>query len=269
MLTGDVPPTPSAFRTLGIDLASQAKETGVCAIDWSRSPASVVELEKLDLHDDHLLALMCDPAVGKVGIDAPFGWPAAFIDAVTSFRDTGTWLDLDTNELRFRSTEMRVWDEIGQQPLSVAMSDLSWPAIRCARLLSRLAQGDGPLDRTGRGRVAEVYPMAALRRWGVIESGTPSTEWSYKGTKSGRRERREQHMTRLTELLKGTVAMSSDFVETCAADDDDFDAFVSALVARAVVVGKTDPVPRGHAWLAMREGWIQLPAAGSAGQLAA
>ena len=53
--------------------------------------------------------------------------------------------------------------------------------MRCARLLSRLAGEHGVLDRTGRGRVAEVYPMAALRRWGVIEAGTAPTDWAYKG----------------------------------------------------------------------------------------
>ena len=49
----------------------------------------------------------------------------------------------------------------------------------------------------------------------------------------------------------------------CVADDDDFDALVSALVARAVEVGATDPIPSGHHWLAMREGWIHLPASGN------
>lgn len=157
---------------------------------------------------------------------------------------------------------------MGQEPLSVATSDLAWPAMRCARLLSQLPEEHGTLDRTGRGRVAEVYPMAALRRWNVIQPDTPPTSWAYKGHKPGRRERREQHMSRLLELLNGTVRIPSAYIERCVDDDDDFDAFISALVARAVELELTDPIPRGDAWRAMREGWIHLPLAKSSSLLA-
>src|SRR5205809_576762 len=37
---------------------------------------------------------------------------------------------------------------------------------RAAGLLSVLAKPGEPMDRSGRGRVVEVYPAAALRRWG-------------------------------------------------------------------------------------------------------
>lgn len=255
-------------QTLGIDLASQPKDTGVCLIDWSGDAGEVLPHGPGVLDDDRLVSMMLEGAVGKVGIDAPFGWPVAFIDAVTSYRDTGTWLDLEANELRFRATETRVAAAVGQQPLSVAMSDLAWPAMRCARILSRLAGEHGVLDRTGRGRVAEVYPMAALRRWGVIEPGTPPSQWTYKGDAPGRRERREQHLARLADLLGSSVSVSADRMERFAEDDDDFDAFVSALVARAVARGLTDPIPAGQGWLALREGWIHLPLEHSIGQLA-
>jgi len=274
--TRHVPPS----RTLGIDLASQPKETGVCLIDWSDGTGEVVDLSQGELSDDALVDLMLDSQVAKVGIDAPFGWPVAFIDVITAYRDLGQWLDISPNEIRFRATELRIYDETNQLPLSVAMDNLAWPAMRCARLLSRLvASGDfqgrrnprgnpSVLDRSGAGLAVEVYPMMALRRWGVVAAGSGPSTWSYKGDKPGRRERRAEHLAALRASLGDTVRMSATYEARCVEDDDDFDAFVSALVARAAQIGQTDPVPRGLQWLAMREGWIHLPATGSADQLA-
>lgn len=255
-------------RTLGIDLASQPKGTGVCLIEWGSGRGEVIQLERPPLTDDALMELMRDPQVGKVGIDAPFGWPLAFIDAITSYRDEGRWMQLDPNEMRFRATETRIFKETNQWPLSVAMSDLGWPAMRCARLLSRVVNPHEVLDRSGAGLAAEVYPMAALRRWGVIAPGSSSASWSYKGDKPGRRDNRAQHLAALRTGLGDSLRMSAEYEALCIEDDDDFDAFVSALVARAVQTGQVDPIPLGMRWLALREGWIHLPLPGSAGQLA-
>src|SRR5690349_7401445 len=54
-----------AVRTLGIDLASQPKNTAVCEIDWS---SGRVEIEDRTLDDDALVARIL--AVDKAGIDA-------------------------------------------------------------------------------------------------------------------------------------------------------------------------------------------------------
>lgn len=256
-------------RTLGIDLASQAKETGVCLIEWAEGAGKVLDLGQESLTDDVLVELMRDPRVSKVGIDAPFGWPMAFIDAITSYRDSGTWLDLDANEMRFRATETRIFEETRQWPLTVAMSDLAWPAMRCAPLLTRVTPPGRELDRSGRSGVpVEVYPMVALRRWEVIPPGSAPSTWSYKGDKPGRRDRREQYLAVLQDRLGGQVTMSAAHREAFVDDDDDFDAFVSALVARAAQLGMTDAIPRGMAWLAMREGWIHVPETGSLASLA-
>lgn len=193
----------------------------------------------------------------------------AFIDALANYRDTGRWLDLDANEMRFRATEIRIYEETKQWPLSVAMSDLAWPAMRCARLLSRIVESGELLDRSGSGLAVEVYPMAALRRWEIVAPGTAPTTWTYKGEKPGRRNRRGQYLAALESVLGGRVLMSAEHRARCVDDDDDFDAFVSALVARAAQLDRTDPVPRGMRWLAMREGWIQVPTAGSLSDLAA
>ncbi len=252
-----------ATCTLGIDLASQPKESGVCLIDWTSGQGRVVQLEDRRLTDEVLVELMLDRRVCKVGIDAPFGWPLAFIDAITAYRDHGKWIDLEANELRFRATETAIAIETGQPPLSVALSDLAWPAMRCARLLSQIASADEALDRSGAGRVVEVYPMAALRRWGAIAPGTAAPDWSYKGDAPGRRERRQEHLAGLLARLDDTLALTAKQSECFVDDDDDFDALISALVARAAHVGQTDPIPRGMKWHALREGWIHLPTPGS------
>jgi hypothetical protein len=238
----------------------------VCTIEWGPDAGRVIQLGGR-WNDDALLELIADPAVTKVGIDAPFGWPVAFIDATATYRDHGVWLALETNDVCFRATEALVAQEMRQPPLSVAVSNLAWPAIRCARLLTRLSADGQPLDRTGAGRVVEVYPMAALRRWGVVAAGLPPREWAYKGDAADRRERRTAHLAALMERLGGIVALTAQQQIACEADDDDFDALISALVARAVEVGRVDPVPAGMRWLALREGWIQLPEPGSLREL--
>ncbi len=104
--------------------------------------------------------------------------------------------------------------------------------MRCAELLVELA-GEGDLDRTGGGLVVEVYPAAALRQWGFDPRG-------YKATSQWLELPQEQRV-----LL--------------AASDHLFDALVSALVGRAVELGRTLPVPDEHRALAASEGWIHLP----------
>lgn len=255
-------------RTLGIDLASQAKETGVCAIDWATTPGVISDLGTRALDDERLLELVTDPAVSKVGIDAPFAWPVAFVDAVSTYRDHGTWLPLLHEDVRFRLTEREAERVTGQKPLSVATSDLAWPTMRLAHLFTELAASQGPLDRTGGGRVAEIYPAAALRRWGVIEQGTSVSAAAYKGTKPGRETTRRAMMTKLRARLEGRVVIDDDSFERCVSDDDDLDALICALVARLVELGKCSEIPPGMRWAAVREGWIHLPYPDSLEQLA-
>lgn len=131
--------------------------------------------------------------------------------------------------------------------------------MRLARLLTQLADTEGPIDRAGGGRVAEVYPAAALRRWEIIAPGTSVSDAAYKGDKPGREDKRRALMTSLRSPLAGQVDVTDATVELCVADDDDLDAFVSALVARAIQVGLSAEIPVGMRWLALREGWIHLP----------
>ena len=137
--------------------------------------------------------------------------------------------------------------------------------------------GDGkPVDRSGAGRVAEVYPGAALKRFGLLPADTPITEWRYKeparpkdpDAQAGpRRDNRIYMLDRIGQELPG-LELDAAFREQCEVDDDPFDALVCALVARAVDLGLCDPIPLANRWQATREGWIHLPHEGSLAQLA-
>ena len=250
--TGHVLPS----LTLGIDLASQPERTAACLIDWAGPRGRLLPRSDERLDDDRLLGLLLDERVAKAAIDAPFGWPSAFIDAIGTYQSTGNWLPLEAAEIRFRVTEIRVAQETGQQPLSAATDDLVWPTMRCARLLSQLP--GQPLDRSGGGRVLEVYPAAALRRW----LGTPTgTMPSYKGKGDDRTTRRREIVGGLKAHTAETLEISPDWEEACVDDDNVLDALVCALIARAAEVGQVDAIPRGSRWAAVREGWIVLPTA--------
>jgi hypothetical protein len=248
---------PSA--TLGIDLASQPEDTAACLIDWSgtRGVARAASGDTLD--DDELLRLIASKDVSRVGIDAPFGWPMPFVDALVTYQAGGQWLPLDASELRFRSTELHVKTKTGQAPLSAVTDRLIWPTMRCHRLLSRLQPQ--PVDRTGAGRVVEVYPAAALLRW--LGSDFGGTVPSYKDGKPGRREARAQIVTALADKTAAVLELAAEFRDRCIEDDDVLDALVCALIARAADIRRVDAIPPGSRWAAAREGWITLPASDS------
>ncbi|MGH9297505.1 MAG: hypothetical protein ACRDZP_05955 [Acidimicrobiales bacterium] len=81
------------MRSLGIDLAAQPGRTASCSIVWGDRSARVERLlgpgaggggsasrGPTVLNDDTLVALAAD--ADRIGIDCPFGWPAAFVRAV-------------------------------------------------------------------------------------------------------------------------------------------------------------------------------------------
>src|SRR4051794_41146450 len=80
--------------TLGIDLASKPAKTALCAIEWGDGEGVVRVLSRgrhddTELHDKFLITairgLRFDfggVQIEKTAIDAPFGWPEPFLDAV-------------------------------------------------------------------------------------------------------------------------------------------------------------------------------------------
>jgi predicted nuclease with RNAse H fold len=241
--------------TIGVDLAAQPARTAVCIVTWMPGIPEI-GLPETDFDDRRLLELFA--RADKIGIDVPLGWPDGFVAAVTSHHRGNPWPGLARDPLRYRATDLFVHRQTGRWPLSVAASLLGIPAMRAAGLLTAAAEGRRPISRIGHDKVVEVYPAAALRRWGLSAD-------KYKGPKG--RVARQRLIARL--LAKAPwLKPSEDVITRCVADDDKLDALIAALVARAAAKGWCDAVPPEHEAVAEREGWIALPQAVSLEALA-
>jgi predicted nuclease with RNAse H fold len=258
------------MKTLGIDLAANPRKTGACLIAWNDGKARVESLEPVC--EDSLLLELAREA-DKVAIDAPFGWPVEFTDALVAHRRGELWPGAHRTapeeqsafraRLAYRETDRAVVEYLGRlyprgnhpRPLSVSTDRIGITAMRCAQLLDRMAPG-APVDRTGTGKVVEVYPAAALSIWGLASS-------RYKGM-AGRNA-----LGRLAESILAAYRFETTASQRTllAMRDDCFDALVASLVARLAARDLTvapDPSERA---LAATEGWIHLPVPGSLGAL--
>jgi predicted nuclease with RNAse H fold len=240
-------------RTLGIDLAAQPANTSTCLIDWRAEIPAVSELRS-GLADDELLDAIV--VADQVAIDAPFGWPDEFVEAVTAHRNRAGWpgsgedQDVYRFHLSFRATDRKLIEGGARRPLSVSTDLIGVVAMRCAYLLDRLAVAGQPVDRAGSGKVIEAYPAPALTAWGLSATG-------YKSRVGAARV--PELLSQVEEGLGG-VEMSSLQRELAGSDHNCFDALVCSLVARAAALGLTQPPEAGEeAKRATREGWIHVP----------
>lgn len=199
--------------------------------------------------------------VDKLGIDVPLGWPIAFAEAVSGHSTFGMWpasyQHANIGAYRYRRTDIYTWRTGGGPPLSVSTDRIGIPAMRFAALLAAV---EPRVALDGSGVVVEVYPAAALRRWGLPWRG-------YKG---------HEHAAELQALVssfadetRGWLSLSKADRAECESSDDAFDALVAACVARAAWVGAVDPIPEEDRAAALREGWITLPIEQSLKDLAA
>lgn len=233
------------MNTLGIDLASDPRKTGMCVVDW-RAGEAVVEELRVGADDDELIAAQA--RVDVAGIDAPFGWPEPFEQMLSGAapRWTGPWSNERRNSLRFRVTDFHVHALVGRWPLSVSTDLIGVPALRCAGLLERM----GVTDRSGDGTVFETYPAAALHSWGFKATG-------YKGPK------KRKELTGLWAALKEKtpwLRFTDESQESLIVDRDDaLDALVAALVARAAKLDLTIGPNEDDSPRAVTEGWIHVP----------
>jgi predicted nuclease with RNAse H fold len=239
--------------TLGIDLAAQPANTAACAIEWGPGRPVVSDLRS-GLDDEALLKAIA--GAEKVAIDAPFGWPDEFVEAVSAHSNRAGWpgrgedQDLYRFRLSFRATDRRLIEQGARRPLSVSTDLIGVVAMRCAYLLDRLAAIGEPVDRAGSGKVIEAYPAPAMISWGLSAVGYKSRVGA----------------ARLPELLSsleeglGGLDLTIQRREMVQSDHNCFDALVCSLVARAAVLGLTQPPDPGEiADRATREGWIHLP----------
>jgi predicted nuclease with RNAse H fold len=256
------------MQTLGVDLASQPDNTGHCVLRWRGQEARV---EGLGLGLDDAGILERARAADAVGIDAPFGWPRAFVELLAgsdggggpvkeptrkagspeahpapTLLGQGDWTPALRDALRFRATDRVVRERLGRWPLSVSTDRIALCALRCEGILRRLEL----TDRSGAsGRIFETYPALALRVWGLAHR-------SYKGAEH--RERRRESLAALADRAPW-LHLTPGEREALVADHDVFDALVAALIARAAALGQVEPVPAALRSAARREGWIQLP----------
>lgn len=228
----------------GIDVAAQAVRTAAVVLEWGGGGPSVAAVEPLV--DDAGLRRLIEES-DRSGLDVPLGWPEPFVRRVEAHSRgrPGPWST--PRELMYRATDLYAWQATGRPPLSVSTDRIALCALRVARVTEGLP---GWEDRSGAGRMIEVYPGGALRSWGLPATG-------YKGASGAgvRRDlcdrlRRRLHRLRLPDSLW----------TACAASDHVLDALLAALVARAAVLGLTHPPPAESRELARREGWIALPA---------
>lgn len=240
--------------TLGIDLAAQPKTTGAALIEWrADGTAQIVELE-VGADDARLLELI--GRADKAGIDAPLGWPDAFVAAITSHHERAGWpgrgedQDAYRFQLSFRLTDRRLIESGLRRPLSVSTDLIGVVAMRAANLLDELAARGEPVDRAGSGKVFEAYPAPAMAGWRINAAGYKSRGGA----------------TRLPALLDaieegiGGLGLSPAQRRMASSDHNALDAIVASLVARAAALGLTQgPEPGEATERAIREGWIHMP----------
>ncbi|MDQ0754619.1 DUF429 domain-containing protein [Arthrobacter sp. B3I4] len=244
------------MKTLGVDLAAAAKKTAAAVVEWGDAGARLVHLS-LGVDDAEIVRLF--GTCRLTGIDCPVGWPDALLPFLTGHLagDARPVLDRDGIEgrrmLAYRDTDRFVTARTGLIPLSVSADRLAHPAMRCAVIQAKIAQEHGFQQRDGSCRLAEVYPAASLKSWGLLARG-------YKG-------RGGAEAQRLAGLVGGLKQAApwldlAGCEDRLAGSDDLFDALIAALTARAVAQGGTLRPDAGQAAAARTEGWIHLPVGG-------
>lgn len=231
--------------TLGIDLAAQPQDTAACEVRWHQTHAEIVAWHN-PLNDEQILALIGN--ADTVGIDVPLGWPTEFVRAIYRHQaQRKKWPNISMRRFRLRATDRFVAEKTGIWPLSVSTDRIGIPAARAASILSNLSSN---VDRTGIGRVVEVYPAAALKVWGFDFR-------SYKGKQC---KTVRDNLVRVWAHQTGAWGRwTEDALAAAQKNDDLFDGLVAAIVARCAALNLTAPVPSALKRRAQFEGWIAVP----------
>lgn len=241
--------------SVGIDVASQDARTAICSIRWEDGRAEIEPLGAPGASDSEIRR--CVETADRIGVDIPLGWPSAFVEAVGRHHRGEAWPDQDgaasMTSLRLRETDRWLTDHARRpgepgarcHPMSVSSNLIAIPAMRMARVL-------GPVDRSGAGKVIEVYPAAALFVWGLPYR-------RYKGVRPDRRDVRHDLVRRLRASAPWLTATRDEDWERIKDNDHELDALIAALVARAKDCGLCDEAYDTTSDHARSEGWIALP----------
>jgi hypothetical protein len=218
-------------------------------MDWSADRAQLIDL-KLGVSDETIVAIA--PEVSKLGIDCALGWPIEFVDFLkqhSMIESTDPTFDGGLawrRRMAYRETDRQAREITGRWPLSVSTDRLGMTAMRCAGLLSRMQRTGIVIDRSGAGKIVEVYPGASLRLWGLATAG-------YRASQDVRLQLLEQLQLQAPWFEPG--GFSDLMVESC----DAFDAVVAALATRSAALGRYEKPAEELIDQARIEGWIALP----------
>ncbi|MFB9365892.1 DUF429 domain-containing protein [Kitasatospora albolonga] len=240
--------TATPDRTVGVDLATAAARTATAVVRWEEDRA-VAEVPRVGCEDEELLALLSGLGPhDRAGIDVPFGWPVAFVEAVGAHARGERWPGRGGRDEHYRAMRARACDRHaaealkahhGRGPLCVSFDRLGAVAARWAFLSDQLASRGQAVARDGSGAVVEVYPAGARAVWKI------GGERSVRG---------------LTGAAAPWLVFAPGAEERYAASEHAFDALIAALVARSAALGRTLP-PRTEEQLRLApvEGWLHLP----------
>ena len=237
--------------TAGIDLAAEPKGTALAIIEWSKTKATLIDLQ-LNVKDEAIVQAALN--VDKLGIDCALGWPIEFVEFVTNhsnlesinYPDGGMdW----RRRVSFRESDRNVREITGRWPLSVSTDRLGLTAMRAAGLLGRIQQAGIQIDRAGTGRVVEIYPGATLRLWGFDTKG-------YRTEPEARAELLASIENQAPWLNLGG------FRDLMLNSTDAFDAVIASLATRSVAIGLYHKPNSDQLKQAQIEGWIALPTKG-------
>lgn len=224
------------MRILGVDLAAQPKNTSVALLEGNR----VIDL--LSSADDDAITERAREC-GAIGIDAPLGWPDAFVDVVNAHHRGEPTRPADPRSLQLRLTDRVVHHTTGKRPLSVSTDRIGVVALRAIGLLEHMV-GPGA-DRAGGASVFETYPGGAVTAWSLVEG-------SYKRPDS------TPQRTAIVDALATHLHLGP-HRDRMIASDDDLDAVLSAVLAALATIGRTVPPLPDQRDVAQREGWIHIP----------
>lgn len=234
--------------TAGVDLAAEPKGTALAIIEWKKTQATLVDLQ-LGVSDETIVEAA--GVVDKLGIDCALGWPIEFVEFLnnhanlesTSAPDGGMdW----RRRTSFRESDRHVRAVTGKWPLSVSTDRLGLTAMRCAGLQGRIQQSGIEIDRSGAGKIVEIYPGASLRLWGFDTSGYRAHE-----------DARAELLTAIEH--KASWLNLGSHRELMIDSTDAFDAVIASLATRAAAINQCLPPPREFLERVKVEGWIALP----------